>query len=201
MASSEVQICNFALADCRDSHYIESRDEKSEQAVNCDLWYDDTRDSVLRRADWGFARKRIALIPSGTPPPEWGYSYALPSDCIMPRGIEDGLRVRGFDASLKYAIESDGTGHGKRILMDKTAAVLVYTMRVEDVAIYPPEFVKALHWALAEAIALPLSKSDAIIADTVKKAEYFLGAAIAMNYNEQRPDAPPASDLYTSRLG
>jgi hypothetical protein len=201
VASSEVQICNFALSNCRDARYIEARDEQTEQAIQCDLWYDDTRDELLRRADWGFARKRLALVPSGDPPAEWVYRYALPADCIMPRGIEDGVRVRTFDQSLKYAIEGDGTGHGKVILMDVTDAVLIYTMRVADVAIYPPEFVKALSWELAACIALPLAKSQEIVSDTIQKSEAFTGRAIVMNLNEHRPDAAPDSDLYTSRIG
>lgn len=200
MASAEAKICNLALAICRDSHYIESRDEKSEQAIQCDLWYDDTRDLVLRRADWSFARKRAPLIPSGTPPAEWGYSYVLPSDCLTARGVQDVVRVRPFDEQFKYAIESDGTGHGRLIYMDAKDAVLIYTMRATDPTIYPPEFVEAFSWKLAANIARPLDKGIELCRDVLQTSEALINRAAAMNYNEQKPDPLPPSDFFTSRL-
>jgi len=201
VASDEVAICNLALSNCRDNHFIESRDEGTEQAQICDLWYDDTRDSVLRRADWSFARKRLALVASGTPPATWGYSYALPNDCLVVRGVQDTVRTVSYEAQFKYAIEGDGTGHGRVIFMDVPDAVLLYTAKIEDAAIYPPEFVECLSWKLAANISRPLDKSLEACREILQIAESMIGRAAAMNYNEQKPDPAPNSDFYTSRIG
>jgi hypothetical protein len=201
MAASEVQICNLALSHIRSQKFIESLDENTEEAVVCRLHYADTRDLVLRRADWPFARKRRVLAQTGTPPTEWGYSYALPADCIAVRAVSDGLRTRTFDLENKYAIENDGTGSLKVILMDVDDAILIYTMQAKDPVIYPPEFVEALSWKLAAEICRPLDRDAAVCAQTLEIAERLINRAAAISYNEQKPDGLPASDFYTSRLG
>lgn len=190
----------MAISNCRSDKFIESLDEGSTEAMNCKVWYSASRDFVLRRADWPFARKRVALVQSGTPPPEWGYSYALPTDCIAVRQVADGARVRTLDQRIKYAIENDGTGSNRVLLMDETGATLIYTMRAKDVVIYPPEFVEALAWRLAANICRPLDKTADLCAQILQYSDRLIERAAAMSYNENKPDREPKSDLFTSRL-
>jgi len=200
VAATEIEICNLALSNIRSLKFIEALTEDNNEAIACNLHYARTRDLALRRADWPFARKRLALIASGTPPDEWGYSYALPADCLRVRGVQDGMRVRSFDATIKYAIENDGTGSGRVILMDIPDAVLIYTMRVTDTTVFDDDFAEALTWKLAANICRPLDKDAQVCAQTLQIAEEIMGRAVARAYNEQKPDAQPESDFYTTRL-
>lgn len=202
MAADEVSICNLAISNCESDKFIESLDETSTEAMNCKVWYADTRDLVLRRADWPFARKRQQIIQTtDDPPAEWGFRYGLPSDCISVRGVEDGQRVRTFDQAVKYAIENDGTGSGRVLLMDVAAAVLVYTMQAKDPVIYPPEFVECLSWKLAANIARALKVGAEARREILQIAEAMIGRAAAISYNELKSDGPPPSEHFTARLG
>ncbi len=200
MAADQVQIANLALSHIRSLKFIESLDEGSEEAQACRIHYDDTRDLVLSMADWPFARKRQLLAEEGTPPPEWGYQYLLPSDCIRVRAVADNLRVRSFDAMTKYQIENDGTGQKRVILMDLNPATLIYTMRAKNVVLYPPPFVRALSWQLAAEIARPLDRGESVITQCLEIAEQLVGRAAAAAYNENTNDGQPDSDFFTSRV-
>lgn len=104
--TSEVAICNRALAAIGTRSTISSLTEDSTEARNCNLIYEDTRDEVLSMAFWNFARKTelLNLIKSapGTPTnagstanqwssayptPPWLYEYAYPSDALQIRQI------------------------------------------------------------------------------------------------------------------
>jgi hypothetical protein len=199
MASSDVQLCNLALAVTRSNRRIEAMDEDSVEAEVCSLYYADTRDLVLSAADWPFARKRALLVQTGTPPPEWAYRYALPADCIAPRGLQDGCYVRTLDERTPYAIENDGDGDSTVLLVNVDAATIIYTMRVTNPNIYPPAFVEALSWKLAASIARPLDRDITLCRDLLQTAEALIGRAAARAYNEEKHPPPPESDHSTAR--
>lgn len=102
--SSEVDVCNLALANIGTRSTIAALTEDSNEARACNLWYATTRDEVTGMAFWNFARKTVNLSliksapgtptnPSATgtawtpdwPAPPWLYEYAYPSDCIQMR--------------------------------------------------------------------------------------------------------------------
>ena len=198
MASSIAEICNLALSNIRSDRFIESLDDSSTEAIVCKVHYANVRDQCLRRADWPFARKRVALVQTGTPPPEWAYSYAYPSDCIAVRGIADGQLTRTIDTRIPFAIENDGSGSNRVILMNEYGATMIYTMRAQDPVIYPPEFSEVLSWKLAAAICRPLDKSE-IAVEVYREAERMMGAAAAISYNEQKAPPPAQSEHFTAR--
>jgi hypothetical protein len=201
MASSETDICNLAIARARSTRFIETLDEASNEGAACKLWYPVARDYVLSRADWPFARKRVQLTPTGTPPAEWGYRYALPSDCIVARGIEDGKVVRTLDERIAYQIENDGTGNNRVILLNETAAVLIYTMRVTTTAIFSEGFRQALIWYIAAQIALPLDKKEDFCIRLAQIAETMIAKGAAQDYNEEKHPPAPSSEHFNARLG
>jgi hypothetical protein len=105
--TSETDICNRALGLAQTRNQIASMQEQSNEANQCALYYAPVRDSALRAAHWGFARRTVTLsllksqpgTPEYTgtvpttwnntlPPPEWLYTYAWPLDCIAPRKIQ-----------------------------------------------------------------------------------------------------------------
>lgn len=106
---SPVQIANQALSTIGTRSSILSFTEVSPEAYSVNLWYDNVRQTLLRMAQWGFARAYInlALVKSapGTatnpnptldpslswdprfPPPPWLFEYAYPAGCLMARYV------------------------------------------------------------------------------------------------------------------
>ena len=102
---TETDICNMALASCGARSTIASLRENSNEARQCLLFFNNTRDALLRAAQWNFSRKTayLTLIKSAPGTPEnpnggsvnggiwnpatmpalpWLYSYATPSDAV-----------------------------------------------------------------------------------------------------------------------
>jgi hypothetical protein len=82
--SSEVEICNLALAHLGDSATVASIDppEGSSQAEHCQRWYPIARNALLEMHEWGFATTRALLAEVVNPFPQWRRAYARPSDCL-----------------------------------------------------------------------------------------------------------------------
>lgn len=105
--TSKTDIANRALAALSARSTIVDVDtEQSPEAALVRTLYDPTRDTMLRAAPWGFAKKTAYLSllksapgtpqnpsaatawdPATMPPPPWLYEYEYPSDCIMVRYI------------------------------------------------------------------------------------------------------------------
>lgn len=103
--SSVTQICNLALQKVGTRSTIADLTEDSNEARNCNLVYETTRDEVLGMAFWNCARNTLTLsvlksvpgtptnpsAPSSPvwipdwPPPPWMFEYAYPTDCIQMR--------------------------------------------------------------------------------------------------------------------
>lgn len=108
--TTDVDICNRALASIGTRSTIANLNEGSTEARNCRLIYHTTLDGLLRAAHWNFARRTDYLTmlkalpgtpenpgpapnnglwnPRTMPPPPWVYSYAVPSDCVKMRSIQ-----------------------------------------------------------------------------------------------------------------
>ena len=71
-ATSDVQICNMALAHCGLTILIADLAETSQQGVLCNLFYEPTRDKVLQAIPWPFARKYARLQEIGHAPATGG---------------------------------------------------------------------------------------------------------------------------------
>lgn len=102
-----IAVCNTALAGIGSRSTITSLSENSPEARNCALFLDNVRTSMLRLANWNFAKAEQTLAlykaaagtvenPTTTatvwnntfPPIPWLYSYFLPVDCIKVRYVK-----------------------------------------------------------------------------------------------------------------
>lgn len=97
----DTQIANMALSAIGTRSSIASLAEDSAEAATVQLWYNQTRDSLLRKLPWNWARRQVILAvykaatgtpenPNGAlpnPPLPWRYSYAWPADCLSARYI------------------------------------------------------------------------------------------------------------------
>lgn len=104
--TTRTEIANRALGAIASRATIVDINENSTEAKQARLYYDTTRDAMLRGAHWNFARRTIALTllksqpgtptnltgsgpwnPATMPPPPWLYEYAYPSDCVLMRSV------------------------------------------------------------------------------------------------------------------
>lgn len=216
MATSTAQIANLALGRIGVLGIIEDLDtDTSTEGLACRDVYEQALDEVLAAHDWPWATRQasLALLFEVADLTEftrldWLYGYALPSDCVKPRDLWPGVRNPAPGDLVPYALEnySSATVTEQLVLFtdlqSTTAlpAVLRYTRRVEDVALYPASFVRALALRIAAEIAGPIKKESAReLADRDALANQALETAIAAAKNQERPDQAPVSTFIRSR--
>lgn len=138
MAISEVKICNMALVKLG-ANRIESLLDESNEAINCNLFYETVRDSLLREHAWNFAEKHASLAKLSEPPKlEYKFAYAKPADCLNARQLAS--------SDSKFIVV------GKHIYTDIDDAKLIYTARIEDPTFFDPNFIEALSGKLGAEI-------------------------------------------------
>ncbi|WP_031479366.1 hypothetical protein [Maridesulfovibrio frigidus] len=139
MAISEVKICNLALRKLG-ARLIESLSDSSQEAVTCNLFYEQVRDAVLRDHPWNFAarRARLAKLVEG---PAFGFlfQYQVPVDCLHLRQLNS--------PDDEFVVEGD------KILTNFDGASVVYTCRVTNPVLFDSSFIMALSARLAAEMA------------------------------------------------
>jgi hypothetical protein len=193
--SSEVDICNLALAHLGDTATIASINppEGSAQAEHCSRFYPIARDSLLEMHPWGFATKRVTLALLTITLSEWNYVYQLPNGVInliavLPPGNSDDYSVKatypsqygynpeiipaaGYYVPQPYQYET--IDDVQVIMTDQKDAVLRYTAIVTDTTRFSPLFVTTLSWYLASMLAGPVIKGDAGAAEGKRCLQMF----------------------------
>lgn len=180
--SSEVDICNLALALLGDAATVTSINppDQSAQAGHCNRFYPIARDALLEMHTWGFATTRVQLAYAATnPSTTWKYAYETPSAVVnfisvlaataaddssagiqmagtVPGSIQNGL---GVYTPQPFVVESDLDGNDV-ILTNVENALLRYTTVVTDTTRFSPLFVEALSILLAAKLAGPLIKGS-----------------------------------------
>ncbi|SDD95369.1 hypothetical protein SAMN05216337_1017143 [Bradyrhizobium brasilense] len=150
--------------------------------------YAQTRDEILRKGDWGFAERNLAMellksAPAGgytppnvwtpaSPPLPWRFEYAYPSDCLDVRAIKgQSVFVMDFDPQpITFTVANDSAlvPPRKVILCNVPDALLTYTGQVTDPTSWEPDFVEAFAAALGRRLAPALVGMEAaklLIAD------------------------------------
>jgi hypothetical protein len=180
--ASVVDICNLALAHLGDEANISSIDppDQSVQAMYCAQFYPLALNEVVAEHAWGFTTPTVVLAETTNPNDLWLYAYALPSDFISALGVYDAESVDELYGSLgsaqqPYSVEHDD---GENILLtNQYQAMLKYTRYVSNAGHFPPLFVAALAWKLAEFLAGPILKGD-VGASAATKAMQAYGVAL-----------------------
>ena len=190
--SSQVQIAKLALQHIGDRYDIADITEESVEAEQINLVFDDTRDELLRRFPWRFAKKYVSPATLDvTVPGLWDYAYQYPTDAVKVRGITNSL---GFDAEpikFEVALLTDNT---KVILTDEENAELFYTARITDTTRFDPEFTMAFSFLLASRICMALTGSLEIAQALEKEVLRTVSQAADTDSSEGRNrEAPEAS--------
>jgi len=208
--SSEVEICNLALAHLGDSATVASIDppEGSAQAEHCARWYPIARDSLLEMQEWGFATTRTLLAELVNPFPQWQHAYARPSDCLKVLGIlpsdatgdvaDTFPQDRFYHGAVSalctvytpqdFATEIDAATGNQIILTNQSNALVRYTRMVTDTSKFSPLFRDALGWYLASYLAGPVLKGETGITvgqAMLKIALGLMGNAAVSSANQQ----------------
>lgn len=198
MASSEVEICNTALAFIKAAS-INSLTEPKESARYCKLLYPKARRTVLSDHDWGFARKRQVLALRDETYSGWSYAYTFPIDCITARKIQIGEVGITYETDCqgtcnktgKVVFEIIGTSdkNTKVLLTNMEDAELVYTADTKNPNMFDPMFEEALAYKLASQLAIPLKGKQSLMTTNYQIYTIVMSRAEATNANEEeRPD-------------
>jgi hypothetical protein len=176
--SSEVDLCNLALARLGDDASVSSINppDQSAQASHCARFYPIARDSMLEMHTWGFSTKRAVLSQIANPTTEWAYCYAAPSDMLNILAVLDSASTDDYGVSSispQTVIGTINTGNSVYtpqtfsmetingvdvILTNQPNATVRYTGYVTDTTKFSPLFADALSWLLASHLAGPVIK-------------------------------------------
>lgn len=165
MASARVDICNVALA-LLGQTAIRSTNEDNTRARLSSALFDFTRDYLLTKIDWAFARKYAklqALDQDAHTVPEDRYVYGLPSDChivrdLAPQGSKDPWSVMGRYFYCKKSTDDD--------------VYIYYTAKITEVALYSPAFNELLALGLAIKLCAPLTQDKKLF--SALREQYML---------------------------
>ena len=169
---SEVDICNMALA-MIGAEFIRSMDENNKRARACYILYPLTRDYLLTRMDWPFARKLALLQPladtrqvrvhnpyaEAQVPPGWT-AYLLPNDCLAPRDLYPPGSSDKWDQ------------YQNMIFAKQTPEVepkLTYTAYTENTALFSMTFVNLLALGLAAKMAANIAQDKALASSLINQ--------------------------------
>lgn len=148
---SKIDICNMSLASMG-ADSIRDFSEGNKRSRMCDVFFDITRDYLLSRFDWPFARKYAKLnqvsVSEGIP--DGWYAFQIPADCMAPRDIAP------LGTNIKWRVQGD------KILCQKTEIYLHYTVKILDENKFSNTFSNLLTLGLAARISPAISKDKAI---------------------------------------
>jgi hypothetical protein len=178
-------ICNAALSHCGTRSRISSIDEGSAEANACLTHLALVRDAILRAFDWNFARLTVALAELADPPARWAHKYALPTDCVRLRRLNDvPMPVLG-ETFCEVAADRDATGALTTVVLTNAAPVAaIYTARVADPLRWDPGFADAMTYGLAARVCFELTGKDDRVRTLTQLWQGILQRAAADMANE-----------------
>ena len=172
-------IANIALRRIGYKLRIGSLLDGSEAARKILDFYGQTRDSLLRSGDWGFAQRSAALtLLKQAPPGGYGglpwtsaypilpylFEYTYPDDCLRVLSVKrTPIFVPSFDPQPNvFSVDNDNsyTPAVKVLLCNVPQAILCYTGRVVDPTQWEADFAEALIDDLAKTLAASFASPD-----------------------------------------
>lgn len=200
--SSKDEICNMACASIGINSRIVGVDtEKSNEAIQCRLWFDHIRKLLLEVKHWpDFAGKSVVLQDLGSPPTHWTFRYKYPTDCRYAiRIVNPGIRTPGRGQKIPFKVMRLDDAYGKAILCDEAEAELEYNVDVTDTTLFSATFTQAMIMGLAAHIAMPLRVSPDIVSSAQKQFNGWLTEAALLVEREQQEDPEADSEFVTVR--
>lgn len=202
--SSEVDICNMALAHIGASARVTSIDppDGSAEATHCARFFYPARDSMLE-SPWTFNLRRAAgVLVSTETDSQWDYLFAYPSDAltvleVLPAGVSE-------DAEYSVPFKVEMAGNAQVVATDEPDVVIRYAALVTDAQLFSPTFVIATAWMLASMLAGPIVRGDAgaaLAQRCLQMAEMFRGKAATSNAKQRQGRAKHIPSFIRARGG
>lgn len=155
------EICNAAIGHCGVGARIHAIDEGSPEANACLTHFPLMRDATLRAFDWSFARVTAALIELENPPKRWPHKYAVPTDCLRLRRLNDAPLISLPETFCEVAADKDSSGAFITVLLTQAKPmVATYTAQVVDPLRWDAGFVDAMSYGVAARICFELTGKD-----------------------------------------
>ena len=194
--SSQTQIAKLALQHIGDRYDISDLTEETVEAEQVNLIFDDTRKMLLRQHPWNFATKYATPAAlTGTVPNNYDFMYTYMTDAVRVLGVVDPLDA---GTNIKFEVARNASDV-KVILTDQTSAEFFYTADISNTAEFDPEFTMAFSYALAAALAMPLTGDRAIMGDMGTIARNVINSAWETDSNEGLVEVPPDADWIQAR--
>jgi hypothetical protein len=194
------QICNLALTHIGNDTITDINDTADSNARICKLFYEPTRDLVLREYPWNFAKRvKLGVAIAGVTVPGWTYFYAIPSECLFIRAIYN-TATYGAASPDKYEKMLNPDTNTLLIATNTENAYIEYTAAVTDPNLFEPAFVKALAYRLAAEIAEKLTGKGAIVNRLFALYKEQISTSATLNANEGHPDQPLTNSYADARL-
>lgn len=174
--------------------------EQSDEARALRTFQDTALEHVLRAVPWSFATQieELALVEED-PNDEWAYSYRYPTDALMIRKIQSGLRTDSRQSRVPYRIAQDDSG--RVIFTDIEDAIAEVTVNETDSSLYPADFVLAFTYYWAFLVAPRVTKGDPfkLKNEMFELYKLHISYAFANSMNEDQPDQPVESEFIRTR--
>jgi len=195
MAISKIQICNLALASLGEDS-IRSFDENNKRARLCDIFYNITRDYLLSKFDWPFARTFTYLneVIVEHDVPEGMRVFQLPNDCENPRDISP------LGSRQKWYIQAD------KLYTNIEKVGLYYTKKEVNQALFSSTFSNLLALGISVRICPPITQDKQLAKDlhtqyNILQAETWESDANIGNNWEPDDDHNNDTFVYPDNLG
>jgi hypothetical protein len=201
VAQTQLDLYNLALSAMGSDYSVASLTEQSLPAEACNLWYENTRLTVMRAAHWNSCKRFERLVKaasretetdytadsdvdwqSGDPEPGFAFSYNLPGRFIAARYLTDYSQFT-IGANPETGEDMLSCNIGGPVADD--APVLCYTYDQQRLDRWEPDLYQAMVYGLAGHIVMPLSGKPDRAQLMFNLANQFLLDARARTANER----------------
>lgn len=195
--ASQVSICNMALAEIG-KQQITSLVDSSPEAFQCNLFWDQAREALLREHTWSFSKRNKVLTLTADPAVlGWQYIYAYPDECLYIRRLYNVYSLPGVMDEYETALSSET--ESRVIYTNTDQAYIEYTARITDPTLFDPTFTETLKYKLASLIVKPLTGSDSMSNDLLGKYQVYLEKAKWLDATEMHRTPLQSSRYYDAR--
>lgn len=191
--NTKVDICNMALGHLGNRNTVTNIDTpRNDKETTFSLWYDITRQGLLKTLMPNFALARIIVSQKTAPAFGYAYAYEYPQRCLKMLGIGD-IDCKG---NVKYTVEDN------LILTDQlyeNGMPIRFIDDIKDVNAMSPEFVMTLSVELAKRVALSVTQDQGKLSAILKLLPAEMANTSGLNAQENPPIRKSSSRFRASR--
>lgn len=195
--TTKVDICNLAIGGSGNRNTINNIDTpKSDKEIVCALWYDITRQLLLKTMMPNFALNRIVVsqktLPAGYVS-VYSYCYEYPNRCLKLLGIGNIDDVPGDVVTVENGLIFTNT-------LYQNGMPIRFIDDITDVPSMSVEFIMTLAAEVRKRISLAISQDQKKKAVAKEEAMEEMSNATALNAQENKPIRRSNSRFRNSRM-